>query len=91
MVADSGQDKFTLHGEVSARDAVALVVDIRHDGFTSFARRVPIESTLYMQAKLEALSETAVSQSNAQSVSGAVTNGFTLQIKGDSTKAEHVD
>lgn len=85
VTADISQASVSIKGELSGLDAVNVVVDIRHPGFTSFARRVPIESAIYMQARLSALSETIVTQSTTASISGAVTNGFTVQIKDEFT------
>ncbi len=85
VTASNNQGSVSINGELSGLDAVNVVVDIRHPGFTSFARRVPIESVIYMQARLSALSEIIVSQSTTASISGAVTNGFTVQIKDEST------
>lgn len=80
VATDPEQKVFNLSGELSGPDAVALLVDIRLDGFTRFARRVPIEDKVNMQAQLAALNETVVSQSSSASISGAVTNGFTVEI-----------
>jgi hypothetical protein len=80
VTADGNQERIIIGGELSGLDAVNVVVDIRHPGFTSFARRLPVESTLYMRARLSALSETTVTRSITKSISGAETNGFTVEI-----------
>ena len=85
--ADASQTKFSLNGELSAIDAVALVVDIRHEGFTRFARRLPIQDSVYVLARLEALTETAATAGNSVSISGSTTNGFTLQVAQDNETA----
>jgi len=83
----NGSGAYALSGTLSGQNAVALLVHIEHQGFTSFARRVPIEANVYMQARLSALAETQVAQSNATSISGATTNGFTLQVNDEGNDA----
>ncbi len=63
--------------------AVAVLVDVRHEGFTHFARRLPIEPSLSITAHLDAATETLATASNTVSISGATTNGFTLQLTED--------
>jgi hypothetical protein len=82
--ADQSQTKFTINADISGVNAKALLVDIRHEGFTSFSRRTPIESSIYLQANLATLTESIVMPTQAVSISGATTNGFTLEAK-DST------
>lgn len=79
LAASNGAQGFNIISAISGSDAVALLVDIRHEGFTRYSSRTPIGPSVYLQAKLAALQTQTVTPAAAVSISGASTNGFTLQ------------
>lgn len=65
---------------ISLQGAKSLVVNVSHPGYTSYSKRVSAAEVVYLNAELLAVEVVSVTAAPSTSVSGAVTDGFTLAL-----------
>jgi hypothetical protein len=79
----SSSDELRFSADLSGAGAASVAVNVSAPGYTSFARKLAVESQINLDAKLQAIPVQTVVAGTATTASGIELSGFNIQVSAD--------